>query len=211
MHLSKILRRSAVVVTASWSSIGTFASLLGVFALIRPSTGFTLLQYIALLICGVLSFIASAVAIRRNWFERVTILKGHQAIDKFMVNWVDCDGRCSIFSNDLSWVQRRRENREILETKAKRRELTLFLPSRNDLANELELLGAELHVYDGLDFIPRSRFTIINDNRIGAEVAIGSAGTQGRWVIEQFRRGDDSAFDLANDLLEVLRRVAPSQ
>ena len=61
--------------------------------------------------------------------------------------------------------------------------------------------------YQALNFIPSSRFTIINADRMDAHVAIGGQ-QDGKHVIEEYRAGQHPVFAVIHDLTEVIRRYA---
>jgi len=112
-----------------------------------------------------------------------------------------------MFSYDFTWVDRQRENREVLERKARNGELTLYLPRGTPLTSQLALVGAHVVTYEALKYKPESRFTMINVGRAGAQVAIGHASRGGQWVIEEFSVGS-AVYHLAADMTEILDQVS---
>lgn len=122
-----------------------------------------------------------------------------------MRRWIGGGGRVAVFSHDLTWVDERA--RRLLETKAQRNELEVFVPKRTGnvaaLLDELERRGAAIYIYPELEYVPRSRFTIVNRGRVGPRVAVGRA-VGDKWRIDIFSEGEDPVFAVANDLIEVI-------
>ncbi|MCI0562065.1 MAG: hypothetical protein MN733_26555, partial [Nitrososphaera sp.] len=89
-------------------------------------------------------------------------------------------------------------------------ELTICLPDRIALADELEREGARVCLYPRLGYTPQSRFTIINKDRMDSQVAVGRR-IRDKHVIEEFSLGEHPVFSVANDLVEVISRLTGSQ
>jgi hypothetical protein len=77
----------------------------------------------------------------------------------------------------MSWAEDE-EMKELLRSKAQRDELYLFLPNKKLISDELEQRGAKVNIYPELEYIPQSRFTIINKDRMDAEVAGWDCGAE---------------------------------
>jgi hypothetical protein len=120
-----------------------------------------------------------------------------------MYNWIEKGGRVQIFSRDLSWAQDRKM-KAMLREKARKRELCLCLPQSIPLVDELEPAGAEVTLYPELDYIPQSRFTMVNWGRMDQRVAIGRLVDDAH-VIEELSN-KDVAYFVAKDLIEILLR-----
>ena len=122
-----------------------------------------------------------------------------------MRRWIAAGSRVAVFSHDLTWVDDKA--RSLLQAKAERNELEVFVPRRTGnvaaLLNELEQVGATIYAYPDLDYVPRSRFTIVNRGRDGQRVAVGRA-VGDKWRIDIFSEGKDPVFAVANDLVEVI-------
>lgn len=130
--------------------------------------------------------------------------KSTSEIKEFMREWISQGSRVVIFTRDMSWADDD-PMRYLLFGKARGSELTICLPARTQLANDLEKAGAQVLCYDNLHYIPESRFTIINSGRMDAKVAVGRK-IGNRHVIEEFSLGEHPIFSVANDLVEVLRQ-----
>ena len=112
----------------------------------------------------------------------------------------------AIFTRDMSWAGEARIKR-LLMTKAQANELTICMPKMIPLAQELADAGAKILTYPQLDFVPSSRFTIINADRMDAQVAIGR--TIGEYhVIEEHAAGTHPIHAVTKDLVELVRQVS---
>ena len=127
-----------------------------------------------------------------------------EEIRSYMFKWISKGGRVAIFTRDMSWATD--QIRDLLLNKARRAELTVCLPARIPLAEELQREGAEILTYEDLGYVPQSRFTIINKGRMDARVAVGRQLERGH-VIEEFAVGDHPVFSIANDMVEILSRM----
>ena len=132
--------------------------------------------------------------------------KGDQEIRDYLYSWIGTGGRVVIFTRDMTWVSDDRMVR-LLSAKAEASELTICMPEATSLTNNLAERGAQIVTYSELDFVPRSRFTIVRSGRADAEVAIGRT-IDGLHTIEEFRVGEHPAFALAEDLVELARRIS---
>ncbi|MGH7164128.1 MAG: hypothetical protein ACREIS_01225, partial [Nitrospiraceae bacterium] len=124
----------------------------------------------------ILFIIAITLEIRQWARSRPISLLTDAEIKDYMYKWISRGGRVAIFSRDLSWAVGP-EIRTLLSEKARRNELRVCLPenipSVAGLVNELERAGAEVCLYPELHYTPHSRFTIINKDRMDAQVAVG--------------------------------------
>jgi hypothetical protein len=75
------------------------------------------------------------------------------------------------------------------------------------LSKRLIKAGAEVFYYGILDFLPETRFTIINDGRVDARVAIGFKNNNGHHEIREFHKGHP-IFALTSDIVGALRKTA---
>jgi hypothetical protein len=186
------------------SSIG---SAISIFAFLNtPGTSWDAWQVVLLTLTmlGVLAVILLDIV--SEWRNRPkSFVPNDPKIKEYMFNWLQSGGRAAIFSRDISWAN---DNsiKSLLTRKAKNHELVLCLPKMTILAEELENLGAEVHVYPSLQYEPQSRFTIINKGRGDARVAVGTIIGR-KHVIREFQAGHDPFFSVANDLLEVICRL----
>jgi hypothetical protein len=94
-----------------------------------------------------------------------------------------------------------------LKGKAGRGDLKIFMQATNDHAKALIDAGASIIFYGPLDFVPESRFTIINEGRMDAKVAIGISDRDGRYNIYRFQRGQDLLFNVASDLAILMQKA----
>lgn len=189
--------------------LGSSASLLGlVFVVHNPQQPFSSGQGIVGGVAICLFIFVVVLRMRDYAQKRPVTLKGPSQIKAYLYQWISRGQRVVIFSRDLSWVDD--EVKQLLRTKAERRELVLCLPKPIPLAAELAESGADINTYAELDFVPSSRFTIINAGRYDAHVAIGrSVGT--KHIVREFSSGQDAVFALANDLAEFAVRFSKSR
>ncbi len=132
--------------------------------------------------------------------------RNNQKINDYMHQWISQEGRVTIFTRDMSWGGDARILR-LLRTKASDGDLSVCLPRRIPLTEELEQHGAKIYTYEGLRYEPESRFTIVRKGRMDAQVAIGRRRDGGPHIIEEFSAGHDPVFHLANDLAEIIERL----
>ena len=121
-----------------------------------------------------------------------------------MHDWIKHGGRVAIWSRDMSWANSE-ETKQLLEVKARRHELLLFLPSANPLSQQLAGSGAEV-VYYGASRLesPGSRFTITHYGRDGSSLAVGRVRGDTH-VIDEFHSSDHPAYHIAADLVALAR------
>jgi hypothetical protein len=202
------LRRVLIpALIASWPTLSTFITLIIGMSSLKPQTGFSLTQWALIALFVGFSGLAAANDVRKAVIERMSILYGTDEIDEYLHDWISCDGHVAVFSHDLTWVDRKRQNMELLEEKSRRNELTLFVPNHNEISKHLRDLGAKVYTYSALQYVPQSRFTIKFVGTMGSRVTIGHAGKQDQWIIEEFSSGDHPAYHLAHDLTEIITRM----
>ena len=123
-------------------------------------------------------------------------------INAYMCRWVSSGGRVVIFSRDMSWAHDSKV-KDLLMAKAGRGDLTICLEKQIELTAHLQRAGAKIVEYKDLGHVPRSRFTIVNFEREGAQVAVGVT-ENGQHVIQEFRSGSHPFFAVAEDLVKFL-------
>jgi hypothetical protein len=128
-----------------------------------------------------------------------------QGIRDFLFAWIGQSGQTAIFSRDMTWVKDD-DMRSLLLSKAQRGELTIVLPRSIPLSDELGSRGAEIILYPELDYVIRSRFTMVNLERADTRVAIGTTVDGGLVSVEKIAVGEHPSFFLALDIVELLRR-----
>lgn len=196
------------VIIQSFVMLGTWASLIGAILIGRPTDQpLSCFQWILFGVASALLIVAVTYEVAHYILTRPTLFKSadQRGINDFMRRWIGGSGRVAVFSHDLTWVDERA--RRLLETKAQRNELEVFVPKRTGnvaaLLDELERRGAAIYIYPELEYVPRSRFTIVNRGRVGPRVAVGRA-VGDKWRIDIFSEGEDPVFAVANDLIEVI-------
>lgn len=137
---------------------------------------------------------------------RPHVMRNVDQIRDYMYAWIARAGRVAIFTHDMTWV-RDEELKDLLRRKAREDELIVCLPNSTPLARELDEIGATVYSYSQLNYVPRSRFTIIKLGRGDAEVAVGR-DVSGSHIIEEFQIGRHPAFTMAEDLVSIIARIS---
>ena len=158
------------------------------------------------LIVALLALVAVALFSEYSaWRElRPKLYPTADKIRDFMYEWIGKEGRVTIYTRDMSWAQQEERIRVRLREKATNSELVICLPQHIPLTCELETLGATVHTFD---YHPSARFTIVRTGREDAQVAIGR-NLDGDHAISVYSAGRDSAFALAEDLVDVITRAS---
>jgi hypothetical protein len=193
-------------------SVGTYGTLVAlVFTLKHEGKPFSTWQQV-LFWSAMAIFAADVVFIVRGYTQRPQRrfrqgVRQQRRIRDFMHAWLSTGARVAVFSRDLSWVKDNDdEMRSLLLKKARNDELTVVVPASTSLTRELGDAGAEVVTYPDLDYVIQSRFTLVGIGRAGGRVAIGHS-QEGMHVIDVLD-APDPAFYMADDLVEVMRRIA---
>jgi hypothetical protein len=186
--------------------LGTMTSVVGLVVTLWPTDGmshWTRFWLVASLVLMLWMFVAD---LRHHWRSRPRAYKTKEAINDYMFGWISRGGRVVIFTRDMTWATERRISALLLK-KARAGELSVCLPSPIPFSEELRNAGAEVSTYRELGYVPTSRFTIINADRLGAQIAIARP-TDGVHIIEEFNEGDHPVFAVAKDLVEIVRKLS---
>lgn len=187
--------------------LGSLASLVALAAIFHdPSTPFSAVDGGLIAVAALLAIVSVILRLREFWQSGVKSLNGADHIKDYLHQWISRGQRVVIFSRDLSWVDDEKM-KQLLRIKAERHELELCLPQEIPISRELAGRGAEIYTYADLDYVPGSRFTIIDAGRHDAQVAIGRT-LGNRHVVKEISAGDDPLFAVANDLVEVIKRFS---
>lgn len=143
---------------------------------------------------------------RPRSFDRSTE-KGRNSISQHLIRQLSSSGRVAIFSRDLTWVTRGSSAETMLLKKAKANELTLFVKTETEITQLLKAHGAEVRLYSGNSFNPRSRFTILNYQNSGTRVMVGAPCGDSH-VIKHYGSEDFEVVDLAMDFVSFLELKA---
>lgn len=128
-------------------------------------------------------------------------------VNDYMHNVINTGSKCTISSNNLSWVTD--EILDLMKRKAKSGDLELVMPKENDISKELGEAGAKLSYYSANDpdFGFKSRFTLINDGRSDSWVVIGYS-SEDHHTIRKVISSDDPVYHLTHDLIDAARRLS---
>ena len=129
-----------------------------------------------------------------------------ESINHFMYRWLKDNGQSVVLSRDMSWASEKKIT-EMLKEKAKKNELTLILSFQNNLSKELEKLGAVIIEYGYLDFIPETRFTIVDYGSLRSKVAIGQKDEMEIHRINKYIQSDIPVYYLVNDLIKLVQGI----
>jgi hypothetical protein len=187
-----------------WAHLASLASIIALIFLIKPeNTKVTILMGVLI----ALSIVFFAITLIQEYKEVIQNhgkhYKNKKEIRNYMFNWINNGGRVTIFTRDMSWVDDD-DMRNMLIQKAQRNELTIILHDKIRLSDELKSKGANIITYKELDYIPKSRFTIINTDRSDSKVAIGRRTNDNKHLIREFSTSDEPEFSLATDLAKIL-------
>ena len=168
--------------------LGTAASVIGLIFSLRP-VGQPLTAFqgglIGVLIFGFLLLIYSDI--NTYQLNQPISFDSENEINDYMYEWISKGRRVVIFTHDMSWANEDRMRR-ILAKKAQRNELTICLPKNIELTRSLTRYGATILTYEQLNYVPQSRFTIINKDRMDAHVAVGRR-IGNKHIIEEYHVG----------------------
>ena len=189
---------------ASW--LAAITSVAGFFITVYPH-GQSLNALQGGLICLTIIFFGYLIYadINDHFKNRQKVFRNDSEINEYMYNWILKGGRVAIFTHDMSWANGQKM-KDLLFAKARNNELCICLPKRISLTDELIEYGAEILTYEKLNYIPKSRFTIVNKDRMDACVAVGRRVKEVH-KIEEYSVGQHPVFDVAKDLVEIIKRV----
>ena len=93
--------------------------------------------------------------------------------------------------------------KNLLTTKALHRELIIMVEHETELTRELKKNGASVYYYGDIGFVPMSRFTIVDFERLDARVTIG-VRNDGLHSIKEHDAASSVEYYLANDLVRMI-------
>lgn len=193
------------------ASVGSQASLVGLALALSPQPiSFTGWVQVLIVVALLLALASAYLEVKSDLaaHQRLHMYRGDDAtgIKAYMRNWIGNSGRAAIWTRDLSWADDA-STMNLLLQKARDKNLSICLPEINETARRLQDAGAEIHAYGCKSLeVPASRFTIAFFGNGGSQVAIGRP-VEGRHVIEELG-GDNPAFHMAMDLVQLARRLA---
>ncbi|MCH8347602.1 MAG: hypothetical protein IH901_03790 [Proteobacteria bacterium] len=188
------------------SIIGSYASMVALFFTSNFNFSGQGILFWVVLVFLILSIVATLIFEGVNFFQKRGYAPQSPKINKFLRKWLLKGGNCAIFTRDMTWGEDE-EIYKILEQKAKKNELNLFLPKENKLSKKLKSKGASIYLTNNLLRKPRSRFTVINWEKDGAKIAVGRLEKE-KHVIRIYARHDHPLFAVAEDLLELASSYA---
>jgi hypothetical protein len=184
----------------------SYTSMLRVYLSITQSPG-TQQPWHWAVISGISIFVLGLYIweVRDYWLALPHRYTRQKKIDAYMCRWLSSGGRAVVFSRDMSWAKNE-PIKSMLVTKAELDELTICLEKDLPITDHLKKAGAKIITYGGYNFVPRSRFTIMDYDKEGARVAVG-VHQDGKHVIQEFRSGSHPFFAVAEDLVKLLHAM----
>lgn len=186
--------------------ISSYATLIGlIYTLKQPEASLSVFQIFLVVFFIVLCVIFVICEVYIFFSNKKPFYKSNYEIKEYLFSWISKGGRVAIFTRDMSWVDTQKMENLLLE-KARNNELYICLPEMIDLTEKLKKEGARIFTYSELNYIPKSRFTIINKDRADSHVAIGRSKDNGI-IVEEFAEGEHPSFSMANDLFEIIMKL----
>lgn len=183
---------------------GVWGSYCSVLSVMQPENYQQITLKLAWLAVLLIAALYSSYKLVEQYRSKPKFYKNNQEINEYMFKWIRQGGRVAICTRDMSWGNDPKIKSLLIE-KAGASELCIFLPKDIPLTKELKKAGAEIFIYPELEHTPTSRFTIIDKDQAYARVAVGRK-IDGRHYIEEFSIGRHPVFEVANDLVEVIRK-----
>jgi len=180
----------------------SLASILGLYFTVVSGAERPGWHILVISVCIAVFLLTILQEIRDHLSARPKAYSTAEQIRKYLQGWISKGGRVCIFSRDMSWADDPLM-KEALLTKARRRELIICLEEPTPLSEKLAAAGAEIVIYGLLDYVPNSRFTIINFERQDAQVAVGGIVGE-KHLIQEFRQGQHPYFFVADDLVRLM-------
>lgn len=119
-------------------------------------------------ICGLIYEINEIVSDYRKYYGRVFLEDDKEGIDAYLTRFIESGESVAILSHDMSWIND--NNISMLDRKARRKELLLFLPQETPNVRKLKEIGADVRYFGKIISDPayaliKSRMTVINWNK----------------------------------------------
>ena len=189
------------------STVGSFASVLGVIMSLLISSQVVLWWMLVLIATAAIFFVlmvsAIIIVLKSDTPTRWYRFDDKGGIRNYLFDWIKSGGRVAIWTRDMSWVDDE-EMTQMLRSKAQAHELILCLPREIDKSDDLKQHGAEVFAYGTLE-APESRFTIVNHGQAGSRVAMGRR-RDNLHIIQEFSGADEHpAFHMARDLVRLVQ------
>ena len=185
------------------SAAAAFLSALGIILSLLISAGLVP-EWVLMPVAALFLFIAltTIIVLKADTTTRVYQADDEIGIRSYLMRWIKNGGRVAIWTRDMSWAEDAEMN-EMLRSKAQSRELIICLPDDTETTENLRNHGADVIAYGSWDS-PLTSFTIANYGRAGSRVAVGRRKGN-LHVIQEFSAEEHSAFDMARDLVTLVR------
>ncbi|MBY5572206.1 hypothetical protein HFO55_34490 [Rhizobium leguminosarum] len=185
------------------SVAATYASFYSLYFTFRPISQIdgiweTSLLCLTILLCCITIFVDA----RAYLIQRPKAYKKPSDVNAYMRSWLSARGRALVFSRDLSWAENDHATKQLMITKSKQRELIVVAEHKAPFTDKLRSSGAKVIYYEGIGYVPKSRFTITDFGKSDARVAIGGK-INGVHIIEEHATSS-VVFNLAQDLAQSL-------
>ena len=195
-----------------FASVGSFASIIALVISVHVRDDpFTPWQYGLIIAVGVFALwaifseIKAYIQLRKQTNRIVFAIDDQNGINRYMYNWIRHGNRCAIFTRNMSWANDKKIM-DLLLTKAKDKDLNIYIPEDTDISKELRSASAEVYTYEDLKITPMSRFTVVNWGKAGMRVAIGKQIGKNDHVIEEYSDEDSPLVAVTVDLLNIIEK-----
>lgn len=149
--------------------------------------------------------------IYKEYKKRPKQFKNSDNINKFMYDWIMNGGKVTIVSSDMSWIENDKDKEgklfELLSNKAKANELQIFVSQVSEKVKELKANGAKVSNYGELNYVPESRFTMIDCKKMSSAVAIGMKNQDRIHEIHTYDKKNNPEYALSNDIVSLLESI----
>lgn len=162
-------------------------------------------------IAALVAAVVLAVIDIQTWLsDKAKHHKNERSVNKYMLDLLKRGGSASIFANNLSWIRKAPEVRELLKSQARHgSNVRIFVPRHNDLTRSLATDGVEVKTYSSLNYEPSARFTLLNPDEPGSSLLAIGKGAFPEFYTEEFTDKTHSrVLAVARDLLNILDRVS---
>ena len=200
MAMAKI-RAFRELVLPLMAIIGSVGSVLGlVFPLLNQTDHIEWWMIALLVIFALLTLLSIFILLRTRRGCRAYAVDDRSGIRDYMRQWLEDGRRSAIWTRDMSWAEHS-DIEDLLARKAISNDLIICLPQGTELTDRLKQSGAEVFLYGALGS-PATSFTIVNYERDGSRVAVGSRRGDVH-LIQEFVADDSPVFHMAEDIVRL--------
>lgn len=131
-----------------------------------------------------------------------------EEVNKYLLDWLNSGGRTVIFTRDLTWADESIDIKNILQSKARKNELTICLYQNTQTTIELQKIGAKIYVHNLPDNQLKSRFTIVDYGTNNPKITVGLRLRDGKFLNERYDMNNNpNACQAFIELFEFVKRM----